>query len=859
MTENINTIYMHHEENRYTLEILPFNNNEFELTLVNKNLQIYYKSSLLKNSLLANFLLQSTNNNLSFISNTNKNTIYNNSKCNKNNNNESLINNNTSSSNSNFSSYNIINFFKYFIEKEEASILYEQNSFTKIDLIFWYSKVKTMTDKKYQTQKDKNNTVNIDNKNNINLHTYNNSNNTNITNLSDRTIDKTLFSNPNNVSLLKNLKQLKESEKKANINMVNNRITVQLNGNNHSYYNLLHYKPKFLQQIKFSLNIDSESFSKMKEEDINNFNSMGTMQMRLKNSNTPNDHNLQKSVINEYINLDFAGTDSDLILKKNNNKSISSLNNFNLNTMKNMKNIKTLSSLRNKNNTKQTLKTLHSSRSKNNDNNINNSSLCGSINFNSSYLENNSIINNKNLNDNNPRKSTFYNNSTGKYFKSTIKSGTSKSKKLNNLTFNMNTTNNNNINNVKYNTNNTLLSSSLNLMNNQNPVSNHFPAIHKKEINNLKDDFDHISLDSEIKELEEKILNNKKNSFIKHKKTFKHSVCVYSNNEDHTDSVTCLLKLNPDKFITGSNDCSVIIWNSEGKIDSLFNLHKFPVLCLLKLNENYFASGSYDTTIKIYDVSNDRCISSLEKHNYGVTSMTCLNENCIISGSYKELFVWSCTKDQRIIKNKQYLKDGGNYKINNSISNDDTGYSNFRLVYVIKEEQNTFIFSLLQLNKDVFIYGVNKIFRVLKSQDYSEITSIEEHSNRVSYLVKLNDEIFASGSFKTIKLWEILTLNCVAILQESPFSISSLTSLNDEQFIVGSLRCMKIYDIKTRKNITNIEKAHTGWVSSISVLSDDMFVSGGAFDKFNSTDKGCAVKVWKAIHMKKTSNMNIFK
>jgi len=144
------------------------------------------------------------------------------------------------------------------------------------------------------------------------------------------------------------------------------------------------------------------------------------------------------------------------------------------------------------------------------------------------------------------------------------------------------------------------------------------------------------------------------------------------NSNGHSNIITCLAKLNNNRFTSGSNDKTIKIWDLTGNFIktiettycfksfinisdiqiaiagnfdiSIFDLNSGECIkiiqcyddyikCLVKLNENQIASGSLDRTIKIWDLNVGVCVKTLKGHRGNVCCLFKLNENQLLSGS----------------------------------------------------------------------------------------------------------------------------------------------------------------------------------------------------------------------------------
>jgi len=110
----------------------------------------------------------------------------------------------------------------------------------------------------------------------------------------------------------------------------------------------------------------------------------------------------------------------------------------------------------------------------------------------------------------------------------------------------------------------------------------------------------------------------------------------------HTGKISCLANLYKDKFVSGSEDSSIKLWDLSTKITTTLIGHKDKIISLIRLNINQLVSSSFDKAFKVWDLTNFTCINSIK-----APSINCKiikhNENHIISSSPKSIQVWNIT------------------------------------------------------------------------------------------------------------------------------------------------------------------------------------------------------------------------
>ena len=104
-------------------------------------------------------------------------------------------------------------------------------------------------------------------------------------------------------------------------------------------------------------------------------------------------------------------------------------------------------------------------------------------------------------------------------------------------------------------------------------------------------------------------LNNsaKNNSFKKYRNT--------KTLEGHIEKVVSLIQLDSGNLATGSNDCSIRIWDIEkGQYICSFS-EKGKLLCLLEFQPNKVLAGTTENNIGLWDISNPtKSLYNFNKH-----------------------------------------------------------------------------------------------------------------------------------------------------------------------------------------------------------------------------------------------------
>ena len=192
--------------------------------------------------------------------------------------------------------------------------------------------------------------------------------------------------------------------------------------------------------------------------------------------------------------------------------------------------------------------------------------------------------------------------------------------------------------------------------------------------------------------------------------------------EGHTLWVNCLVKINDEKFASGSNDSNIKIWDYLNKQEiATLKGHTDCILSLIILQNQNLCSGSADNTIRIWDYEKYECLYILNGHEKWVKCLFQLDNGLIISGSDdKTIKVW---KDLNCIET---LK-GHNHSVR----------------------------TLCQINKKYFASGsFDGTIKIWDIQNFTIKQTLNGHNSNVIGIVALNNKKIASCSNDhTIKIW----------------------------------------------------------------------------------------------------------
>ena len=267
----------------------------------------------------------------------------------------------------------------------------------------------------------------------------------------------------------------------------------------------------------------------------------------------------------------------------------------------------------------------------------------------------------------------------------------------------------------------------------------------------------------------------------------------------HNKNITCLLKYNNNKLISGSNDCSIRIWDLIGG-KSLLTLigHTQSITCLSvfalnQSNTSHLASGSEDFLIKIWDLQNGNCLTSLAGHSYIINGVVIVNDqNNTLMNKMNKLLISGC-------KN-------GYIKIWDLDSNSciKSLRDNIKFVCIINHSNKYIICGSTRGSIDI-IYIIH---------NYSVSTLSLNFPYVESYINKLSLNQFVSmGNDRKIKIWDIENRTCIKIyfivfdnIRNSYIYYSGLRW----KLLVGTYLKTKIFDLNTGEQLKKIKHGRNG-------------------------------------------------
>ena len=268
------------------------------------------------------------------------------------------------------------------------------------------------------------------------------------------------------------------------------------------------------------------------------------------------------------------------------------------------------------------------------------------------------------------------------------------------------------------------------------------------------------------------------------------------------NSISHIIKINDNNgiAIAAGNDILIIedLNNYDPDDPEVMSGHTKIITSIILLTENKLVSGSEDKTIKIWDIKNRQCLSTITGNYESIHSLLKLNDNTIAAGSHDTIRVFNTD-------NKKEL------------------YS------LIGHEKS--ICTLIKLNDDKIISGsYDNLIKIWDLKDKICDYSLYGHDTTVFVVLLLQDGRLASGSGsrdKALKIWDLENKRCDCTLVGHKREIKCMVQLNNGWLVTGSVdKTIKIWNIKKKCCLQTLV-SHFEAVNSLCILDKDRFISGG--------------------------------
>ncbi|MDO8728066.1 MAG: DUF4062 domain-containing protein [Candidatus Methanoperedens sp.] len=294
------------------------------------------------------------------------------------------------------------------------------------------------------------------------------------------------------------------------------------------------------------------------------------------------------------------------------------------------------------------------------------------------------------------------------------------------------------------------------------------------------------------------------------------------------------------KLLNSSNESSdLCLQTLEG--------HNYKVNAMaVTLDGRQVITGSDDCTVRIWDLETKRCLRILEGQKEVKALVITSDGCCAITGSYEEIKVWDLESGEIL----RTLNQEGNVKamaITPDCSRVIAVSSNKIKVWDLETgdclktlEGHTNFVNAVAITPDGRFVITGSDDKTIKIWDLAMGTclrTMEGNESRVEVVAVTPDGHFAiSGSFGTFKVWNIETGKYIKTLKMLIYNVKAMVVTPDGQYLViSNYNNVNVWNLETGECLKTLE-GHTDFVNAVTVTSDGRFAITGSSDK--------TIKIW---------------
>ena len=277
----------------------------------------------------------------------------------------------------------------------------------------------------------------------------------------------------------------------------------------------------------------------------------------------------------------------------------------------------------------------------------------------------------------------------------------------------------------------------------------------------------------------------------------------------HTDWVSCGTILKDGRFVTGSGDKSIIIYNNKTyKPDLTIKEHSSGIRCLTQLSSGVLASCSEDNTIKLYEINGNeyKIIQTLNHHTNYVYGLIELTNKKLVSYSEDSSIIFYFKDGNQYIKDYHFNVSGNAYKMIQTKENEicfagyvgGSNYYYYLCFYDLQErkiinkiDKIDSIYCFTMISKDLLLAGgSNNKISVINVNSHNIIRTINSSgSSCIETICKINENQLLTGDNNhKIKQWKIEGDNLVLIsIKENAHNnqIYTILKIGDNHILTG--------------------------------------------------------------------------
>jgi WD40 repeat protein len=267
----------------------------------------------------------------------------------------------------------------------------------------------------------------------------------------------------------------------------------------------------------------------------------------------------------------------------------------------------------------------------------------------------------------------------------------------------------------------------------------------------------------------------------------------------HSDKIECITASKAQKTIfSGGRDCSIKVWNTSiNSISYILEGHTSIVMSLsLSKDDSYLVSGSEDKTVRVWCLSDRKEFFMLKGHAKTVLCVSISPNNLwIASGSEdNSVCVWSFNERRLHAKLTQHTDWVNVLAFTESClfsgSSDNTliqwGLNSFSQSSVFKLVSSVLCFDISEGSEQVVNGLGNGKIELWENGNRLEEFSGHTDSVRGVKFTSKNKRIISASDDKTVRVWCIEQKSQLSCFDNHKDWVTCLTTLSDDLFVSGS-------------------------------------------------------------------------
>ena len=277
-------------------------------------------------------------------------------------------------------------------------------------------------------------------------------------------------------------------------------------------------------------------------------------------------------------------------------------------------------------------------------------------------------------------------------------------------------------------------------------------------------------------------------------KTLSYQLSKMKSIQSDCESVSLICGLEKNKFAIAI-ETAIQIWSGANiqKIGSLVG-HTNVIQSLCHITEDKLASSSSDKTIKIWNISTQECLNTINVN--GMPSFLFHNKvnqeeiGFVNFGKTIEIWGIESKKQERVIsfgnntwfENYYQLKNGKVIlgQADSFILLNENGFTTEKEIKQLGDDPSMFT----EFDENTIVVGLKNGNIIIYEDNLTNSFSLVGHMKSITGVVKIKDDVALSCSVDTtMKVWNLQTLECEETFVMNKFEINAMIKLNDNKLV----------------------------------------------------------------------------